>query len=300
MQYNIVDIYGHIADKSEIILAVGNYNSIHGLLTHISRENLLQFRSLSEVVTPSVIQLILTYEKPLNESSNKLHFSLAVKNYDNSTPNKYINVYIENQIACATISSEKAFFTIDYSSIDKTPRSNLLAGSLYCLRTTILNKEYIVSWRIHGFSNGDLIIFLPTTWYEKNNSVCQQKNGLINLIESLNQLQFKGYTTEQWCETKSDVINCQDGNLCGECLGQCKNLNHICFPNSNSNAPLSENFICGIPTKEPDMIQYSMVSFAETNTQQTTGTTATWIAVVIMFLLIIILVSVLTYKYYYK
>lgn len=307
MQYtNIVNIYGHIVDKSEVILSVGNYNNIHGLLTWLPKENFLEFFGLSEIITPSVIQLILTYEKPLNVISNKTYFSLAVKNTNGDPPNKYLNVNIEKegdtQIACATISSEKAFFTIDYSSIDKIPRSHILAGALYCLRTTILDKEYIVSWKINGFSNGDLIIFLPTTWYENinsNNTFCQSKNSLINLIENLNQIQFKGYTTQQWCETNPDVINCKDGILCGSCLGNCKDPNHICFPNSNPNST-DNKFICDIPDKEVNMIQSTMVSFVDNNAPQTTGNAATWIAIVIIFLFIIILIFGLTYNYYYK
>jgi hypothetical protein len=167
---NVVDIYGHIANKSELILGVGNYNNIHGLLTYFPSEDLLQMRSLPETITPSVIQLVLTYETPsIAEDNNRVYFSLAVKDTD-----KYINIRVEpnedHKVACTCISPKKAFFWIDYSSIDKFPRSQILAGALYSLQTTFGEQNYVVSWKIQGFSNGDLVIFLPTTWYEPVNT----------------------------------------------------------------------------------------------------------------------------------
>jgi len=294
---DVVSVYGHICDKSELLIGVGNYNNIHGLACYYPNEDLLQIRSIPEIMTPSVIELILHYENQTHgTSSDKVYFSLEVKNSDIGVPSRYINVNIEvdgdRKVACAIISPEKAYFTIDYSTIDKTPRSHLLAGALYSLQTTFGEQNYIVSWKINGFANGDLVIFLPTTWYENIEGNCHMKKGVNNLIDSLNQLQFKGYTTEQWCENASHVVNCHDNNLCGDCFGPCQNSNHICWPDG-------DKFICGYPQNEPNMIQLSMVSFAETTSiPQTTGTAATWIALVAIFLIVGILAWGLTHKYY--
>lgn len=300
---DIVDIYGHIPDKSELIIGVGNYNNIHGLLTYFPSEDLLQMKTLPEVITPSVVQLILTYEKPSNiDKSNRIYFSLAVKD----APSRYINIKIDidddDKVACACISSEKAFFWIDYSNIDRTPRSQLLAGSLYSLQTTFGEQEYIVSWKVKGFSNGDLIIFLPTKWYETSSqdNFCQYKEGIITLVESLNQLGFKGYTSQQWCEDVPHVTHCSTEMQCGDCMGQCRDVNHICYPNPEYNSvnphPNINKFICGDHKHEPKMDQSSIVSFSDTTPIQTTGTTATWVAIITIFVIVALLVWGLTRK----
>jgi hypothetical protein len=294
---DIVDIYGHIPDKSELIVGVGNYNNIHGLLTYFPMEDLLQMKPLPEIITPSVVQVILTYERPSNIANlNKVYFSLTVKD----DVSKYINIKIDrdgnDKVASATISSEKAFFWIDYSNIDRIPRSQLLAGSLYSLRTTFGEQDYIVSWKVQGFSNGDLVIFLPTKWYEKTStdSFCQHKEGIITLVESLNQIGFKGYTTQQWCEEVSHVTHCPTETHCGECLGYCHDSNHICYPNPeyniDTNHPNIPMFKCGDRFHEPRLDQSSMVSFSDSTPTQNTGTVATWIAVAIIFVLVILLV----------
>ena len=317
---DVVNVYGHLCDNMDVVIGVGNYNNIHGLACYYPNEDLLQIRSMPEIMTPSVIQLILRYEKLTNTlSTDKVYFSLEVKNNDSTAPARYINVNIDvdgdQKVACAIISSEKAFFTIYYSTVDKTPRSELLAGALYSLQTTFGEQNYIVSWKINGFTNGDLVIFLPTAWYEtidvseahigKLNTDypivgspraldgdCQMRTGINNLIDSLNQLKFKGYTTQQWCESASHVVNCHDNNLCGDCFGPCQDPNNICWPEG-------DKFICGPPQNEPNMIQLSMVSFADTpSTPQTTGTAATWIAIVAIFLIVAILAWGLTHKYY--
>lgn len=288
----IVNIYGHIADKSELVLGVGSYNNIHGLLTYFPTEDLLQMRSLPDILTPSVTELILTYEKPLSvNKTERVYFTLAVK-----STNKYINVKIEldgdKKVACACISPEKAFFWIDYSSIDKTPRSRLLAGALYSLQTTFGEQDYIVSWKIQGFFNGDLIIFLPTTWYEhadnRQSGFCHAKTGIITLVEKLNQLSFKGYTTQQWCEDVSYISHCTDTKQCGNCLGHCHDPSHICFLNPGSSIVPGENFVCGLPSNEPKLNQSTLVSFTDTP-PQTTGTAATWIALISIFIIVALL-----------
>lgn len=318
----VVDIYGHIPNGSELVLGVGNYNNIHGLLTYFPAEDLLQMRSLPDIITPSVVQVIVTYEKPLSAvNSDKVYFSLAVKDPVSATVplqysdvsvkrhSKYINVNIEvedgRKVACACISDEKCFFTVDYSSVDRKPRPQLLAGALYSLQTVFGEQTYVVSWKIQGFSNGDLIIFLPTLWYEPQiirstdgltsvsvptTSFCENKSGIANLIESLNQLQFKGYTTQSWCETATHVTNCVDNNVCGECLGPCRDPKHICYVNPDLNAVPQERFICGMASNEPDMTKSTMVSFAnQSSTPQTTGTLATWIALIAIFVLVALL-----------
>lgn len=217
---NVVDIYGNILDKSELIIAVGNYNNIHGLLTF--NNNLLEMRTLFEIESQSVIKVIY------QEATSK-YFSLY-----SSQHNKYLNVDIDDEVATAILSNEKALFWIDYSIIDQTPRDELLAGVLYSLKTRVDDKEYIVSWKIKDFSNGDLIIFLPTTWYERVDNVCILKRGSDQLIQKLNQLHFKGYTNEGWCQNIPTVTNCNDDKTCGECLGKCSNHQEICSLYNNN------------------------------------------------------------------
>ena len=284
----IVDIYGHIPDKAEVILGVGNYNNVHGLLTYFPAEDTLQMRSLPEVITPSVIELVLAYEKPSSvHTTNRIYFSLSVKG-----THHYMNVRVEldgdKKVACACISPEKAFFWIDYSSIDKTPRSQLMAGGLYSLQTAFGEQDYVVSWKIQGFSNGDLVIFLPTTWYESSNKMCEAREGVMNLVERLNQIGFKGYTTQQWCEEVPSITHCGDKRSCGDCLGPCSDINHICYLNPDPAA--NARFICGDPSHEPKLNETSLVSFANT-TPTTSGTTAAWIAIIA----IIIIVALVTW-----
>jgi len=294
---DVVNIYGHLYDKSEIVIGVGNYNNIHGLACYYPEEDLLQIRSMAEIMVPSVIQLILHYEgNPPKSYNDKSYFYLEVKTDDYTSAPKYINVNIDvdgdEKVACAVISDQKCLFTIDYSVVDKIPRSKILAGTLYSLQTILGEQKYIVSWKINGFSNGDLVVFLPTMWYENIDGTCQFKSGINSLVNSLNQLKFKGYTTEKWCETAPFIINCYDNNLCGNCLGQCSNDNYICWPENNG-------FICGSHDNEPDMLHTTLVSFVnDSQTPSTLGTTATWIAIIIIFIIVGILAWGLTHKYY--
>ena len=283
MDTSVVDIYGHIADNSEVILGVGNYNNVHGLLTYLSSEDLLQMRPLGEVITPAVISLILTYEKP-SHVINRVYFSLAVKG-----TSKYINIDINNSVACACVSSNKSIFWVDYSSVDTVPRSQLLAGALYSLQTTFEEQEYVVSWQIQGFSNGDLVIFLPTTWYEQSNDFCAIKNGTFILVESLHQIGFKGYTTQQWCETVPKITHCSGDKQCGDCLGPCPDPKHICYPDLNARGSVNK-FICGPPSLEPKLVEGPLVTFNETAPTMN-GTIATWIAIIV----IVIIVALLTW-----
>lgn len=122
--------------------------------------------------------------------------------------------------------------------------------------------------------------------------------GII-LVESLNQLGFKGYTTEQWCDEIPYIVHCRVEIECGECIGQCRDLNHICYPNPGYKVHESSNlskFICGDQSHEPKMNRSSMVSFSESVPLQTTGTTATWIAIIVIFILVGLLAWGLTRK----
>lgn len=291
---SVVDIYGHVADNSEIILGVGNYNNVHGLLTYFPAEDLLQMRPLDEVITPAVLPLVLTYETPPNTKvPNRVYFSLAVKGSA-----QYINIELKDpenhngdkHIAVACLSSEKAFFWIDYSSVDTIPRSQLLAGALYSLQTLSGEHEYVVSWKIQGFSNGDLVIFLPTTWYEQKEA-CEVRNGAGMLVESLHQLGFKGYTTQQWCEVASKVTHCSGDKQCGECLGPCPDPSQICYPNLTKG---HTKFICGPPNAEPRLTESLLVSFNETTS--TTNETLAWVAIAAIIIIVLITWTVLSYN----
>ena len=301
-----VDIYGHIRDNSTVLIGVGNYNNIHGLACYYPSDDILQIRSMPDIMTPSVIEVIVRYERPTASMSSsksaktskggKVYFFLEVKNNYAGETSRYINVDIDvedgKKVATAMVSTEKAYFTIDYSSVDKTPRDKLLAGALYSLQTTFGEQDYVVSWKINGFSNGDLIIFLPTTWYENVGGSCETRMGAGALVDSLNQLKFKGYTTQQWCESGSHVVNCHDNNMCGECFGPCQNPDDICWPNG-------DRFICGPHRDEPNMIEADMVSFAQvSSTPQTTGTFAAWAAVIAIFLIVAVLAWGLSHKHY--
>lgn len=340
-----VNIYGHIPDRSELVIGIGDYNNIHGLLTYLQEKDSLQIQKIPDIVDVSVLELVLIYERPLTDiSTNRVYFSLGVKDIRDDeetrltpilklqTPTKYINVKIElnddKPVACACLSPEKAFFWIDYSSIDKIPRSQLLAGSLYALKTIFGEQEYMVSWKISGISSllstdiskpliqfdnqlnilGNLIMFLPTTWYERslvstNASFCERHSNIHTLIQNLSQLNFKGYTTQQWCEEVPAVNYCTMNDQCGDCLGQCQDPNTICYINpeiSNLKSLTPGNllvreqdnpqFICGSRDQEPKLDHYNTVSFSQ-DSPQITGNTATWVAVIS----IIIIISLLTW-----
>ena len=265
---DIVNIYGPLNNNAKVVLGVGNYNNIHGLLTYFPIEDELQMRPLPDVITPSVLELILSYEP-----DNKKYFSLQIKD-----SNQYIGVKIETDnnthIAVASIRDVKTLFWMDYSSVDKVPREQILSGVLYSLQTSFGEQDYPVSWKIHGFTNGNLILIIPITWYEKNTDICEEKTGTMLLVERLNQLSFKGYTTESWCQDSSFVTHCNNGDECGKCLGPCSDPNHICYPEQNK-------YLCG--TGEVKAITL--------NEAQSQGTIATWITLVS----IVIIVALVTW-----
>lgn len=282
---DIVDIYGYLPDKSEIVIAAGNYNNIHGILCYQPINDLLQIRPLPEINVPSITELILNHETPIgNKDKNKLYFSLTLK--EPHDEKQYINVKIEstdkNKIACAVLSSEKAIFTIAYSNIDKNNHGRLLSGSLYSLATMFGEQNYTVSWKIQDFDNGDLVIFLPTSWYESQPSgFCEKKEGMHNLISLLNQPNIRGYTEQIWCENIPSITNCQNNIPCGNCMGQCPNPNHLCYPN-----PTNQNFVCRSPGKEPNIGNEIFVTFT---TEEKNNTGIAWFAIVSIFVVFILL-----------
>ena len=197
----------------------------------------------------------------------KLKFTLKLQDNDilytiNNTKNKkdrYLNIKVINKdTAIAVISEEPRIFWIEYSTIDNSYRSNLLAGSLYLLATNNNNKKYNVQWKINTDLNGELIIFLPTTWYEKFDDYCKlNTGGYIQLIENLKRLSFKGYTTDKWCEEVSHIYNCDIYNKCGDCMGTCDG-NKICLPNLENN---NAKFLCDDYTNEEKLYNYEAITF---------------------------------------
>lgn len=276
---DVSNIYGPITNDTEVILAIGHYNNVHGLLTHIPND-VLQMRSLANIIAPTIIELILTYH-----SDNK--FSLGVKG-----TNMYIGVESpqnETRTVTAVVSDIKTFFSLDFSAVDKIPRSKILSGVLYSLRTTINEQQYTVTWRIQGFANGDLIIFLPTTWYEKDVDICIKRSDTPILLDKLNKLRFRGYTNQKWCEQLPSLTHCTTDNYCGKCLGNCYQNNQICYPDING------SFICGPSDDNKDIVDPTT---STTTTSSISRSTATWIAVGAIIIIVALLVYGLARKYY--
>lgn len=266
---DVVNIYGDLRNNVELVVGIRNYN-IHGLLTY--ETDGIVMKPITNINSDSIVEVVLTYE---NETtcSDRIYFSLAVKGSD-----KYIN--IKDNSGLAYISDEKANFWIDYSGLDRKPRDQILAGSSYSLKTMNNGEECVVIWKIDGFSSGDLVLFLPTTWYEKNgDNVCQSIMGINLLVEKLQQTNFKGYTKENWCNEGFDINNCSDDDeKSGNCMGYHNNEEHICYIKEG-------NFICESVKEEPKIADL----IPEANPPMTSGTTATWIAIVIVFVLVLLI-----------
>lgn len=224
---DVTNIYGDIQDESEIIIGIGNYNSVHAILTYYN--DVLQMQFLKDMISPIILELIIKYETPnfVKEKNKRRYFTLSVKD-----TNKYIGVNEigDSETISACVSDNKTYYWIDYSGIDNLPREQIFSGTLYVLKTFINNVEYIVTWKIKGFTQGDVIMFFPTTWYEKIENVCAEKKSTISLIENFNRLSYKGYTNNYWCENFSHVTNCTDKHYCGLCFGKCNELTQHCHP----------------------------------------------------------------------
>ena len=293
LSMEVSNIYGPISNNAEVVVAIGNYNNIHGLLTHVGNidnttVNVLQMKPLADVMSPMILELVVNY-------SSDSKFTLGIKGTD-----KFIGVEdarlitkvnqvpeIRNVTAC--ISSTKTYFMLDFSIVDRLPRNKILSGVLYSLRTIIGEQQYTVTWRIKDFANGDLMIFLPATWYERstdsNTNSCQRFSDTPILLDKLNQLRFRGYTNAKWCEQLPTLTHCTEDSNCGKCLGNCHHSDHICYPDSNG------NFICAPPNDNLDIVQATTDT-----TSNATRTIATWIVLGAMLIIILLLVWGLSRK----
>ena len=273
----VSNIYGPIITDTEVVLGIGNYNNIHGLLTHNPMNNILQMKSVDDII--SIIELVIVYE-------GNGQLSLAVK----GTTDSFIGVCNPNNgTVTACISKEKTYFTLEFSVVDKFLRNKILSGALYSLRVTIDSKEYTVTWKIDGFANGDLIIFLPMTWYERSvGGVCNKWSDTAILLDKLKQSKFRGYTNSTWCEQLPTLTHCTEDHICGKCLGNCEQNNHICYPVANG------NFVC----KPVDNTLDIVASETNNKTEATPETNNNGPILFITVLLIIMLLLVLSLKYY--
>jgi hypothetical protein len=317
------NIYGNIKNNQEIIISIGNYNNIFGLLSNM--DGSLKVNNLTEINeiadTRKIIRFILIYENlkthdkklnnPLDYSINPkdllnnhlkdysinpkdlLKFSLKIN--DDGGDDKYLNIKINNKNkAIATISSKKAIFWVDYSTIDNvnSARTNLLAGSLYLLATYNNNIKYNIQWPINNDLNSELVIFLPTQWYEKNINNCQLNNGgYIQLIDKLKQLSFKGYNTKKWCEEVDYIYNCDINTKCGDCMGMC-DTNKICQPDFINN-----KFKCVDHRKNNKDLDVSFINKDNKDNIITTKDTSNnnGIYIILIIIIIIFIFSIILY-----
>jgi hypothetical protein len=283
---DIVNVYGYLADKSEVVVAVGNHNNVHGIACYQPLDQVLQIKPLPDVAAPSVVEFLIHHENPTGRADkNLLYFSLALK--EPHDDKRWLHIHINKAgVAEAVLSSDKSIFTLSYSAVDKNDRSRILAGSLYSITTIFGEKPYTVSWKVQNFTNGELIMFLPTTWYGAD--TCEPSTGLHALLQTLQSDQFRGFVTQEWCHNVPTVTNCNEGVTCGTCMGQCPNPNHLCYPN-----PEDSNFVCRVPGHEPNLSPGALVTVAS-DTSSTTG--ITWFAVASVFVIIIILALGLAFQ----
>ena len=266
------NIYGNIIDNQELIISIGNYNNIFSIISNNNDSiKINNLNNINDDIMSKISRFIINYEQNTQSKGNvkdkNLKFTLKLQDNDilytiNNTKNKqdrYLNIkLLDKDTAIAVISKEPRIFWIEYSTIDNSYRSNLLAGSLYLLATNYNNKKYNVQWKINNDLNGELIIFLPTTWYEKFDDHCKINNGgYIQLIENLKRLSFKGYTTDKWCEEVSHIYNCDIYNKCGDCMGACDD-NKLCLPNLENN---NAKFLCDDYTNEGKLYNYEAITF---------------------------------------
>lgn len=253
---NTLNIYGDIPDESDVIIGIGNRNSVHSLLTYFAKHDNLQIRPIGDIATPSILIATLLYHKD--------GFYLKVKG-----TSQYINFKIESGKAVASLSNNKCLLHCDYSIIDKNPHSRILAGSLMSL----CNSQEDIYWKVQGFTPNRMIMFLPLNWYEVTDGICTQYTGLPALMDNLRNKNFTGFTDSKWCQNFPHVNNCQEGELCGNCLGPCRDSSQVCVPSGI-------HFVCTNPNNLP-------ITFPAP--PPTTGTSATWIAIISIFLLSVIL-----------
>lgn len=273
MDTPIVNIYGPIANGDRIVIGAGNYNATYGLLSRIENGIQIQTRDLQPA---EVLEFIVDI------AGSKFELSLL---HAGSDPAQYLNVTLHSDDgvprATVTLSPHRAYFRISYSNVDSNPRRNLLAGTLYALETTLGDQNLEVWWPIQDLPPGNLVTFLPSSWYEIKESICSFETGMSSLLPRLQQLQFKGFSTEQWCQELSHVINCDGESICGECMGPCPNPNHICYKDETTH-----QFKCGPAAAEPQFLSSNITLAQASEPPTTTGDVATVIAVLIVLLII--------------
>lgn len=300
---DVNNIYGELKDGSSIVIGIGNFNNVHGLGCFLPEKKTFQIRSFANIVTETVSEFILRYESPLQKTPKKIYFSLNLKD----TP-QYLSIDInqgisDEKIALASISEEKTVFSIDYSSVDSPSsyRSKILAGSLFSIETKFGERDYTILWNINGFSNGDLVLFLPLTWYERqHDNICSSYSGIDTLLSRLNSFNFKGFTDDFWCTRYSFFSNCSSNEECGNCFGRCATEGQICTPNPRSGFSSSNKQYNNYPESFYicNYSEYTILS--DENPQQsmsnTWATWATWIAIISIFVVLIVLAAGLIYN----
>lgn len=216
---HVNNIYGHLEDRSDIVIAMGDYNSVQGLARNDSNaaENII-IDTLAKVNIENILVLQLQYHDVDNRTPM---FCLKV-------PDRGLYLAVDNR-GLATLSSKKTWLTVDYSTVDRKPRPTLLAGALYSLM--IMETRRVIKWNIANHEqHGDLIICLPTRWYEKHHDVCVKQSGIDKLISAVNRPTFKGWTTRSWCEQAAGVRYCTPNERCGSCLGFTEHADRVCYP----------------------------------------------------------------------
>lgn len=248
---SIVDIYGDLQNDSEIIIGAGNFNQIHGLLT-----DKLIIDKLDSINIKSIPKFILSY-KILNR---KLYFSL----YNRATS---MYLYINNN-KYPILSATPQYMDIEFSCISHR-NTEIFAGTLYSVKFN--NK--IISWPVANFSSTELIMFLPTTWYENIDGTVQKLDSFHLLLQKIKLNYFKGYTNKYWCESVPNVEYCRYKDSCSNCFGSCPQKQYCSY---------DKNFKC-----EYDDTNQQSVTFAS-DTSSSSSTIIFWIVFVIILFLIFV------------
>jgi len=289
-------IYGNILDNSDCIIEFKNYELIKSIREkdiQFEQENYLKNNMKSEEIISnkeySLLEITVKYE---NRDNKSLFLSFKIKG-----TNKYINVTNphednyqkkdrENEVY-TIISDKKCIFSIGYSDIDNKGRKNIFSGASYLLKTKIGDIEYDVIWKIGNSKKIKAIQFIPTTWYEleddreiyesqTNFSICKINNGIDILMDKLKK-QFKGFTTDLWCNSMAKTSYCKNNENCGECFGKCIKSDEICYPDYDK----GNKFICKSPENN-DLSTYDNIV--------TVGTTASIIAFMCIVIITILLI----------
>lgn len=263
----MASIYGPLSSDASLVIGTGHHNSVHGLLCHEPDESLM-VRPLARVSPSAVVELRW---EPITKNTFVLHI------YDSHSKHGYLGVRVESDgnrnYAIAALVPEPTVFSLHYSTVDARPHYRMMSGTLSSLTTRVGESDYTVHWRIEGFEPGDLILLLPTEWFDSH---CVVQSGLHDLITSLKQINYRGYTQSSWCQAVPQIRNCENTG-CGECLGPCTNPQQICVVNEHA---VKYPFTCIVPEGEE---------------VDDSNNAITWLAVIIVFLVVIILALGLTW-----